>query len=92
MSGIQTRPSGIGEPLKQNDDECEALRYGLHSKIYKVQRMNSANLADLMLSSTRRFWKHGTSNSEVPDSLTYGSTRRRDFGMHAFGPSTNLIA
>ena len=26
---------GIEEPLKQNDDEADALRYGLHSKIHK---------------------------------------------------------
>ena len=26
---------GIEEPLKQNDDECDPLRYGLHSKIHK---------------------------------------------------------
>lgn len=26
---------GIEEPLKQNDDESDALRYGLHSKIHK---------------------------------------------------------
>lgn len=42
ISGIQTyvwdpnkAKRGIEEPLKQNDDECDALRYGLHTKINK---------------------------------------------------------
>lgn len=42
IRGIQTyvwdpnkAKRGIEEPLKQNDDECDALRYGLHSKIHK---------------------------------------------------------
>jgi PBSX family phage terminase large subunit len=42
IRGIQTyvwdpnkAKRGIEEPLKQTDDECDALRYGLHSKIYK---------------------------------------------------------
>jgi len=42
IRGIQTyvwdpnkAKRGIEEPLKQNDDECDALRYGLHSKICK---------------------------------------------------------